>query len=183
MKKLISIAIILVTVFALMIPAFASAGVWGKDMWVNCENGKRLNLRMEPSTNSKSITKFDCGTRVEVTEDLGNGWVHVTTDEYAGYVMKKFLVSSKPGKYEITERDDNFVAVKNPYIVTARALNGKTDNSVGLRVKPNKTARAIRRLCAGDELQVIAKGKTWSRVIDLQTGKTGYVANDYLQRM
>ena len=35
MKKLISIAVILVTVFALMIPAFASADQFGGyDMWV-----------------------------------------------------------------------------------------------------------------------------------------------------
>ena len=183
MKKMISIAVILVTVFALMIPAFASAGAYGTDMWVNCADGKRLNLRMEPSTNGALITRFNCGTKVEVTEDLGNGWVHVVTDEFCGYVMKKFLVSSKPGKYEITERDDNFVAVKHPYIVTAKALNNRTESSVGLRVKPNKTARAIRRLDAGDQLEVIAKGRTWSQVIDLRTGRTGYVANDYLQRI
>ena len=182
MKKIISVAIILVTVFALMIPAFASAGAWGTDMWVNCENGKTLNLRMEPSTKSKAITKFTCGTKLEVMEDLGNGWVHVTNGEYTGYVMKKFLVSSKPGKYEITEREDNFVPVKHPYIAVAKALNSKTENSVCLRAKPNKTAKSIRRLSAGDEVQVIAKGKTWSQVIDLQTGKTGYVANDYLKK-
>ena len=181
-RKLISIAIILVTVFALTIRAVSSAGEWGKDMWVNCENGKRLNLRMEPDTRSRSITQFVCGTKVEVMEDLGNGWVHVTTNEYTGYVMKKFLVASKPGKYEITEREDNFVAV-TPYMVSAKALNGKTENSVGLRVKPNKTAKAIRRLTAGDQLEVIAKGKTWSKVIDLLTRKTGYVANDYLVRI
>ena len=53
--------------------------------------------------------------------------------------------------------------------------------SVGLRVEPNKTANAIRRLYAGDEVEVIATGKTWCRVIDPQTGRTGYVANNYLQ--
>ena len=43
MKKLISIAVILVTVFALMIPAFASADQFGGyDMWVNCADGKTL---------------------------------------------------------------------------------------------------------------------------------------------
>ena len=93
--------------------------------------------------------------------------------------MRKFLQSTQPGKYEITERDDHFVAV-TPYIVSAKALNSKTDVSVGLRVKPNKTSQAIRRLDAGDQLQVIARGKVWSKVVDLRTGKTGYVANDYL---
>ena len=184
MKKIISIAIILVTVLTLMIPAFASAGVYGgTDMWVNCADGKRLNLRMEPAAGSKIITRFNCGTKLEVLDDLGNGWVHVTTSEYTGYVQKKFLVTSKPGKFEITERDDNFVTLKNPYLVSAKALNTKTDRSVGLRVKPNKTAKAIRRLAAGDQLQVIAKGNVWSKVVDLQTGKTGFVANEYIMKI
>ena len=182
MKKLMSVVIVLVTVFALMIPAFASAGVYGgKDMWVNCPDGKRLNLRMDPYTGSRLITRLECGTKVEVMEDLGNGWVRVATDEFAGYVMKKFLQDTKPGKYEVTERADNFVTVQ-PYIAAAKALNGKTDTSVGLRVKPNKTAKAIRRLAAGDLVRVIAIGRTWSKVEDLLTGKTGYVANDYLER-
>ena len=67
-----------------------------------------------------------------------------------------------------------------PYKVTAKAINKKSDRSVGLRVNPNKTARAIRRLTAGDALQVIARGKTWSKVVDLASGNTGYVANAYM---
>ena len=181
MKKMISIAIILVTVFALMVPAFAAAGV-SREMWVNCSDGKRLNLRAEPAGGSKRITQFECGTRLEVLENAGNGWVYVTDSRYTGYVMAKFLVDKKPGKYEITERDDNFVQV-TPYMVSAKALNNKTDRSVGLRVKPNKTANAIRRLTAGDQLQVVAKGKTWSKVVDMQTGRTGYVANSYMDRL
>ena len=71
----------------------------------------------------------------------------------------------------------------NPYLVSAKALNAKTDLSVGLRVKPNKTSQAIRTLTAGDRLQVIARGRTWSKVVDLLTGRTGYVANDYIVRI
>jgi len=181
MKKIISTAIILISVFALMIPAFASAGAYGgTDMWVNCADGRRLNVRMEPSKASKRIAQLECGTKVEVLEDLGNGWVKIATFDYLGYVQKKFLQDSKPGKYQITERSDNFVKV-SPYMATAIALNGKTDRSVALRVKPNKSSGAIRRLEAGDQLQVIARGKVWSQVVDMVTGRTGYVANDYIQ--
>ena len=35
-------------------------------------------------------------------------------------------------------------------------------------------------MIAGDTLQVIARGKTWSKVVDLTTGNTGYVANAYM---
>ena len=180
MKKIMSVLMILVTVFALMVPAFAdNATGLGIDMWVNCADGYRLNVREQPDINAKQITRFDCGTKVRVLADAGNGWVYVTNEKVTGYVMRKFLQDSKPGKYEITERDDHFVAV-TPYTVFAKALNAKTDNSVGLRVKPNKTSQAIRRLTAGDELEVIARGKVWSEVVDPVTGRTGFVANDYL---
>ena len=182
MKKLMSIAIILVTVFALMIPTFASAyEEIEKDMWVNCANGKKLNVREEPVMGSGIITRLECGTKVHVDYSCGNGWVAVSDYHFSGYVQASFLVSSKPGKYEITERDDNFVAVN--YLATAKALNANTDRSCGLRVKPHKTSSAIRRLTVGDELQVIARGNVWSKVIDLRTGRTGFVANDYIRRI
>lgn len=181
LKKVLSTAIILMTVFALMIPAFASAGEYGgKEMWVNCADGRRLNVRTEPSTKSKRLAQLECGTKVEVMEDLGNGWVKIATFDYLGYAQKKFLQDSKPGKYQITERSDHFVQV-SPYIVTAKALNGRSDRSVALRKKPNKTSGSIRRLEAGDQLQVVARGNVWSKVVDMTTGKTGYVANDYIQ--
>ena len=180
MKKIMSVLMILVTVFALMVPAFAdNATGLGIDMWVNCADGYRLNVREQPDINAKQITRFDCGTKVRVLADAGNGWVYVTNEKITGYVMRKFLQDSKPGKYEITERDDHFVAV-TPYTVFAKALNAKTDNSVGLRVKPNKTSQAIRRLTAGDELEVVARGNVWSEVVDPVTGRTGFVANDYV---
>jgi len=180
MKKLISAVMILVTVFALMVPAFAAGSTAsGTEMWVNCADGYRLNVREQPTVKGKMLTRFDCGTKVTVLKDSGKGWVYVTTGKVTGYVMKKFLQDRKPGKYEITERDDRFVAV-SPYFVCAKALNNKTDTSVGLRVKPNKTSRAIRRLTAGDELKVIARGRVWSKVVDPVSGQTGYVANDYV---
>ena len=180
MKKIMSVLMILVTVFALMVPAFAdNATGLGIDMWVNCADGYRLNVREQPDINAKQITRFDCGTKVRVLADAGNGWVYVTNEKVTGYVMRKFLQDSKPGKYEITERDDHFVAV-TPYTVFAKALNAKTDNSVGLRVKPNKTSQAIRRLNAGDQLQVVSRGQVWSKVNDPASGRTGYVANDFI---
>ncbi|MBP5726361.1 MAG: SH3 domain-containing protein [Clostridia bacterium] len=183
MKKILSFALVLMTVLALMIPAFASADEFGGvDMWVNCENGKRLNVRENPSTDSSIIVRLDCGTKVHVDYSCGNGWVAISDYHFSGYVQAKFLVSQKPGKYEITERDDDFVTVKNPYLVTAKARGTKDNSSVGLREKPTTTSKAIRRLTAGDQLQVIARGKVWSKVVDLQTRKTGYVANDYIEK-
>ena len=185
MKKILSIAIVVLMVLGLMIPVFASADTTTdlqRYMWVNCADGKRLNVRQSPDQSSKILYRTDCGTKLEIlpTTSSTKGWTYVRQNgKAAGYVMTKFLVNEKPGKYEITERSDNFRTVA-PCTAMAKALNKNTDKSVCLRVKPNKTSASLRRLHAGDELQIIAVGKTWSKVKDLTTGKTGYVANDYI---
>ena len=190
MKKLVSIVTVILMVLGLMIPVFASAETTAAAApaavtykWVNCDNGKTLNLREEPNAKAKILTRIECGKRLEVIEQVGvpAGWTKVEFNGKTGFVMTKFLVNAKPGKYEITEREDNFKAVTS-YIVKAKALNQKTTRSVCLRVKPNKTAKSIRRLAAGDQLKVIAVGKTWCKVVDTNTGKTGYVANDYIAK-
>ena len=181
LKKVISIAVIVMTVFALTIPSFASAGQFGgKDMWVYCPNGSRLCVRMDPQEDSYVLTKLTNGTKVDLMEDLGNGWAKIETYDYAGYVKTQYLQSRPLTKYQVGENANNIIAV-NPYIATAKALNAKTTRSVGLRVEPTKACKAIRRLEAGDQLEVIARGSVWSKVIDMKTGNIGYVANDYIE--
>ena len=153
-------------------------------MWVVCADGKRLNVRYLPSRNSRVLYRIDNGDSLTILHDepTPEGWAMVRKGtKQVGYVMTKFLKASKPGKYDLTERSDDFKKVDS-YIVIARALNDKTAESVGLRTKSTKKSTAIRRLMAGDELEVIEVGKVWSRVMAPQTGKTGYVANDYIVR-
>ena len=185
MKKLLSVLAVMVMVIGLLVPVFSTAESENQSKWVNCADGKRLNLRAEPRKGASILDRIDCGKKVEILDDnVASGWAYVKVESSGkcGYVMTKFLVSQKPGKYEITEREDNFRAV-NPYLVEAKPRSRKSDDSVCLRVKPNKTASAIRRLVAGEQLQVIAVGKTWSQVIDPETGRTGFVANDYMTRL
>ena len=184
MKKGISIVLAMMTLVGLMIPVFAGAeGAENVTMWVNCANGKTLNVR--DRVNGKVLYRLECGTQVEVQSAVAAeaGWAYITCKNHknGGFVMTKFLVSKKPGKYEITEREDDFVAV-TPYKVTAQCLKGHPEKSVGLRTSPNKTARSIRRLAPGDVLEVVAAGRIWSKVVDTATGRTGYVANDYMVR-
>ncbi len=186
MKKLASIAIAVMLVLGLMVPAFAAVDTASETQykWVNCSDGYRLNVRNQPDTkSSKVLFRLDCGKRVEILADekVPSGWSHIRADGKTGYVMTKFLQDKKPGKYEITERSDHFKAIE-AYYVTTKPLNNKTTQSVCLRTKPNKTSRSIRRLEADEVLKVIEVGSTWSKVVDQVTGKTGYVANDYIMR-
>ena len=189
MKKLIALLLAMMTVMALMIPVFASAEepAANTTMWVNPADGKKLNVRTEPNrTTSRLMYRLVPGTKVTIDYSVAapEGWAFVTTAGHknGGFVMTKFLQANKPGKYEITERDDNFRAVE-PYTVEAIARGTKRADSVCLRVKPNKTAQSLRRLMPGDRLEVIEVGATWNKVVDLATGKVGYVANDYIIRL
>ena len=180
-KRIVSLLLAAV-IAAMLVPSFAGAE-W--IMYVYTDDGKTLNVRSDPSVGNNLLGRLDYGSAVSVRMTSANGWACIDYNAPANgnvaYVQTRFLVSSKPGKYEITERDDNFRAV-TPYMVTTVALNNKSDRSVGLRVKPNKTASAIRRLSAGEQLQVVAVAKTWSKVYDPFTGRYGYVANDYIFR-
>ena len=186
MKKLVSILLVVVTLLGLMIPLMASAeSAEGHDvMWVVCANGKRLNVRYLPDTNSRLLYRVDNGSKLTVLHDevVPEGWAMVRQgDKEVGYVMTQFLQAKRPYKYDLRERDDDFRSV-NPYIVVAVARGKNTDESVGLRTIPTKQAKMLRRVMAGDELEVLQVGKTWSFVFDPISNMQGYVANDYIVR-
>ena len=187
MKKIVSGIFALMLAAAAAIPAMSTAeSVAGHNtMYVVCDNGLKLNVRSQPTKNSKVLYRVANGKSVKIlhNEATPSGWAKVQQNgKTVGYVMTKFLHAKKPGKYELTERADDFKSVTS-YTVKAKARAKGTTQSVGLRTKPNKTASAIRRLQAGDKLKVIAVGKTWSKVVDLKTGKTGYVANSYIAKV
>ena len=178
------LAIVLVALTA--IPAFAAGNEkidtsLMNPAWVNTNDGRKLNVRQNPD--GKVLKQLETGTQLYVDDFVQDGkWAKVVLNDKktTGYVMTKYIQEGKPGKYELTEREDNFKAVSNGRIVTAKALNNKSSKSVALRAKPTKSSKQIRRLTAGDQLKVLAEGKTWLKVQDLKTGKTGYVAKDYV---
>ncbi len=184
MKKILSVAIGLMMLLGLMIPVFASAESNPQTVWANRLDRRSINVHESANVDSRILYRVNCGTRMEVVPSQQvKGWLCVRKDgKDAGWVKSKFLMDRKPGKYDYTEKEDNFQTVK-AYNVTAVALNGKTSKSVCLRTAPNKISESIRRLTAGDTLQVVAEGKTWSKVVDTATGKSGYVANDYITKM
>ena len=94
MKKLISIVLAIMTLAGLMIPVFAGAETAETTtMWVNCSNGKTLNVR--ESANGRVLYRIECGTRVEVQNKVSApaGWAFVTVkgQKKGGYVKTQFL--------------------------------------------------------------------------------------------
>ena len=186
MKKLMSVLMVMMLVVGLMIPVLSQAeSAEGHDkMIVSCSNGLKLNVRDMPTTkNSRLLYRVENGSTLTILHDETTpaGWAKVRLgSREAGYVLTRYLRADKSEKFEKLENESDFKAV-TPYIVVARPRANHTEQSVGLRVAPTKNADALRRLEAGDRLQVTEVGKDWSKVIDLKTGMTGYVANDYIR--
>lgn len=61
-----------------------------------------VNLRKEPSTDSKVIQKLTLNTKVTITEEIDSTWVKVKVEDTIGYVSKE-LLSNKKVEEEKTE--------------------------------------------------------------------------------
>ena len=185
MKKILTVIMVVMLAVGMMAPAFASAeSVVGHDeMWVKTRKNETLNIREKPTKDSAVLYRVNYGEKLFIVEATNSIWAKVYQDgKVTGYAMVRFLTSRQPNKYEITEKEVDFEEV-SAYNVKTLARSKRTDTSVGLRTKPNKSASMIRRLYAGETLTVIAVGKTWSMVKDPKTGRTGYVANDYIVKI
>ena len=185
MKKFVSILAAAMLVLSLMVPIIASAaGAENTEiMYVATRKGRLLNVREQPSKDSRILYRVGSGKTLKILrdEETPEGWVKVQRGtKRVGYAMTQFLKDTKTSSYYVTESQNDFKAV-TPYTVTALARGKNTTESVELRTEPSKNAAAIRRLAAGDKLEVIEVGKTWSKVVDAKTGITGYAANDYLK--
>ena len=61
--------------------------------YVNTPNKGTVNLRTEPSTNSKVLAQVPYGTELEVSLATGD-WSQVNYKNLNGYIMNKFLGDS-----------------------------------------------------------------------------------------
>ena len=67
MKKLMTMVMALVLAIGMMIPMFASADQKTQDiMWVNCADGKTLNVRETPSTKAKVLYRVESGEKIDL---------------------------------------------------------------------------------------------------------------------
>ena len=98
----------MVAALVLVLCTFVTGAMADTTMYVRTGNGKTLNVRSEPNTGDNVIYRFQYGQEVTVAYHLGNGWSCVRLAgafDQDGYVMTKFLVNEKPGKYVPSSAD------------------------------------------------------------------------------
>ena len=104
MKRMLT----MVAALVLVLCTFVTGAMADTTMYVRTGNGKTLNVRSEPNTGDNVIYRFQYGQEVIVAYHLGNGWSCVRLAgafDQDGYVMTKFLVNEKPGKYVPSSAD------------------------------------------------------------------------------
>lgn len=108
-----------------------------------------LNMRVQPSRDSRSLGGFYSGAEVEIVSDAGEGWSEVTIGEgqgmLSGYMMSQYLAT---GEAMDGVRDETYDAqVVSPY----------GTQSVVLRDAPSNSYGAVAMLPVGEQVRVIGE--------------------------
>ena len=156
----------------------------GTEAIVNSD-ASTLNLREGPSTDAKIKEQIPKGATIIVT-DYGAEWCAVTWGDHVGYVMTKYLLF--PGNDGSDDDDASGDTGDDP--TTTPPTDSDTENNgttawvmrtvnyVNLRETASAEGKIITTIPAGDELTVLEKGGTFSKV-EHGVG-TGYVLSQHL---
>ena len=183
-KKIITLALIVMSVFTLLIPV--SMADTAKTMYVNTANGGPLNVRSAPDdTQNNLIGQYRYGDAVTVIGGPDGGWYTVRFKNRTGYVMAKFLTANRISdeaiqKKEIERQLNNYRDVA-AFTVYARPTNPAT-GWVNFRTNPGTGASAMAKLYNGRMLTVIGQTLDWYKAIDSVTGSVGYVMKTFVSR-
>jgi len=188
-----TLAFVAVLVLALTVCASAFAAT----MWIKTPNGKPANARSEPDVHSSWVGEFAYGAEVYT---MGTPNVNGYTELSNGggmWVMTKYLVSSPPAPYDPSKGGGKggsssgdaqsaiyaeFKAAKwvVPYDVVT--THKRASGVINMRYAPSKNAPLVESFKPGEPLTVICELKTWIEVQDPETGKVGFIRQDFLQR-
>lgn len=179
------LALLLVAAVLLPVCAFADESS-SVHYYVNTENKKPLNMRTGMTTRDGIITTIPYGAEVGMiaisTENPA--WAAVYYGDYNGYVMLRYLSTSKPAP-ESTETERiskenkhyaNFKQADYYATVTPSTPTG----FVNMRWAPSTDNAVHAKYHQGDVLHVIAETGEWAQVLDESTMTCGFMLKRFL---
>ena len=125
----------------------------------------RLNLRAEPSTDSRPLGIVTSGEKLKYICEDGQ-WLYVRYNGQAGYVNSGYVLVNEPGIAADVEATVNNVSG------TATA---KT--RVNLRSLPTTAGQIVKVIDKGDVVTITGLSGCWYRVT--YSGQTGFVRSEY----
>ena len=137
----------------------------GGDAWVTSSNGLNVRLRAGNGTQYKAIASYAPGTKCKVLE-TGSRFCKIQIGTSAGYMMTKFLTSSKP------EAPESYKILYEVYVTSS---NGR---GVNMRSAPYVGNNVVGFFDVGTKAGMIKAGDAWS-LIDVG-GRHGYMMSQFL---
>ncbi len=196
MKKSMSLVLALMIVVGCL-SVFAASSAGAIETWyVKTGDGKTLNVR--DIKTGEVIGRLPYGQQVGVTSFQGD-WAYIV---YGGVgdakVMKKYLVSSYPGKFvgptdpkgnvltdsalgsqTVEGLNKQYSTLQYVASYTVRVVPDTRTGTARMRWAPSKHSTMIALLPANYELTVLAANSNWLMVQDPMTSKIGYIAAKY----
>ena len=121
-----------------------------------------VNVRKSDSEKAEKLGRVTGGTKVQVLEQLVNGWSKILFENKEGYIMSKYL--------KIQES-----ALKYTPIGKVKA----TDN-INVRADASTDSSKIGTLVKGDEVELLAVEGEWCKINF--KGQIAYVKSEYVER-
>lgn len=135
--------------------------------YVTSSNGKSVNLRSGASTRYSSYGTYAVGTKLTVL-DKGSSWSYVDINGQKGYMMTKYITTTKPSTGSGSGTATNYTA----YVTSS---NG---GGVYLRSGASTAYSSIGFYGVGTQVTVLRHNTTWDYV---RIGsREGYMMNKYL---
>ena len=196
-KKMIALILIVMSLFALFIPASLAENAPCDrysvpfTMYVMTASGGTLNVRNIPGTKGRSIIgTLDYGTAVTVlgVSKDDPDWVQIKYSKAKGgtaWVWGEYLSMDGPTAAEIAQavirHEMRSYKDVTQFTIAARPTHPDT-GWVNFRSAPSSSSGRITTLKNGQILTVIGETTDWYKAIDSVTGRTGYVSKAYVAK-
>lgn len=147
--------------------------------YVSCADGGSLNLRAQPASGKKVLTRVPNGTLLTVTP-VDSKWCYTTYNGVSGYVMSSFLYyvsSSATAVPTAVPTTAPTTPVQDSSMVTARVMP-ENGGSLNLRREPKSANNILAQIPYGTTLSVLRVDSNWC--ITTYNGVTGYVMSKFL---
>ncbi len=188
MKKTRIMALVLAAVLLLAAVPMAALADTPTIKYVKTGTGGSVNMRYGAGTNYAIITTVPYGTGVTVYSTV-NGWSQVGYSGYSGtgWIMSRYLVSSKPSKGTtkgstadtLTSSIFNNFKEVNAYTTVKPSTPG---NFVNMRWAPSKASPVQAKYYEGKQLLVLKENKSWCQVYDAENNRCGFIMKKLLDR-
>lgn len=131
----------------------------------NPDTTDRLNLRVEPNSNSKSLGKYYNGVRVIINGDISGAWTEVAIGNLTGYMKTEYL-----------KTDGSTVKSAMPVL---RVNNPNPSHNLHLRKEQTTASESLGLYSNGTDVILMGFNDKWAHVI--VDGQMGFMLAKYLE--